>query len=66
MKDQSRLPTLLIVEDSDEYFEVLCRTIADVLDQVISIERCLDGDDALDFLHCEGSYVDRLNCPNPI
>jgi CheY-like chemotaxis protein len=65
VKDQSRLPTLLIVEDSDEYFEVLCRTIADVLDQVISIERCLDGDDVLDFLHHEGSYLDRQNCPNP-
>jgi CheY-like chemotaxis protein len=25
----------------------------------------VDGDDALDFLHCEGSYVDRQNCPNP-
>jgi CheY-like chemotaxis protein len=63
--DQSRLPTLLIVEDSDEYFEVLCRTIAGVFDRVISIERCLDGDDVLDYLHCEGSYVDRKNCPNP-
>jgi CheY-like chemotaxis protein len=65
VKDQSRLPTLLIVEDSDEYFEVLCRTIQTPLDRVISIERCLDGDDALDFLHCEGSYLDRLYCSNP-
>jgi CheY-like chemotaxis protein len=65
VKDQSRLPTLLIVEDSDEYFEVLRRIIELESDRAISIDRCIDGDDALDFLHREGSYQERANLPNP-
>jgi CheY-like chemotaxis protein len=65
VKDQSRLPTLLIVEDSDEYFEVLHRIIELESDRAISIDRCIDGDDALDFLHREGSYQERANLPNP-
>ncbi len=65
MKDQSQPPTLLIVEDSDEYFEVLSRTIERTSSKTISISRCIDGDDALDYLHHEGIYRDRLNCPNP-
>jgi CheY-like chemotaxis protein len=65
LKDQSRLPTLLIVEDSDEYFAVLCRMIERDSDRIILIDRCLDGDDALDFLQCEGIYQDRLKRPKP-
>ena len=65
MKDQSRSPILLIVEDSDEYFDVLCRIVERASDRVISIERCIDGDDAFDFLHHEGTYQHRANSPNP-
>ncbi len=65
MKDQSKPPTLLIIEDSDEYFEILSWTIERASDRAISIERCIDGDDALDYLHHEGQYRDRANCPNP-
>jgi CheY-like chemotaxis protein len=65
VKDQSQPPTLLIIEDSDEYFEVLSRTIEHASSKAISISRCIDGDDALDYLHHEGVYRDRLNCPNP-
>lgn len=65
MKDQSELPTLLIVEDSEEYFEVLSWTIERASDRAISIERCIDGDDALDYFHREGRHRDRANCPNP-
>lgn len=65
MKNQYQPPTLLIVEDSDEYFEVLSRIIERVSDRGILIERCIDGDDALDFLHREGIYSQITNRPNP-
>lgn len=65
MKDQFQPPTLLIAEDSDEYFEVLSRIIADASDLDLSIERCIDGDDAIDYLTGEGIYRDALDCPHP-
>jgi DNA-binding response OmpR family regulator len=65
VKDNSPLPTLLIVEDSDEYFEVLTRIIARVSTIVLEIYRCIDGDDALDFLNREGLYRGREGRPNP-
>jgi CheY-like chemotaxis protein len=65
VNDRSQLLTLLIVEDSDEYFEVLSRIIKRASDRVIEIERCIDGDDAIDFLRREGNYRDRTDCPNP-
>ena len=67
MKNQSPPPppTLLIVEDSDEYFEVLTRIIDDVSDRQLSIHRCIDGDDALDYLYHEGIYVTARERANP-
>jgi CheY-like chemotaxis protein len=65
VKDQFQPPTLLIVEDSDEYFEVLSRIIADASDLDLSIERCIDGDDAIDYLTGEGIYRDALDRPHP-
>jgi CheY-like chemotaxis protein len=65
VKDHYQPPTLLIVEDSDEYFEVLSRIIERASNKSIEIERCIDGDDALDFLHREGMYRDRADGPNP-
>jgi CheY-like chemotaxis protein len=65
MSNQSRLPTLLIVEDSDEYFEVLTRIIDRVSTFALSIHRCIDGDDALDFLNREGTYHNLGSRPNP-
>jgi CheY-like chemotaxis protein len=65
MRDQSRSPTLLIVEDSDEYFEVLTRIINRLNTFALSIHRCIDGDDALDFLNHEGIYRDAHSHPHP-
>jgi CheY-like chemotaxis protein len=46
----------MIIEDSDEDFETLSRIIDRVSSFSIVIQRCLDGDDALDFLNKEGDY----------
>jgi CheY-like chemotaxis protein len=65
VKDFDRPPTLLIVEDSDEYFEVLSRIIADAGNIDLSIDRCIDGDDALDYLNRECIYQHEIDRPNP-
>lgn len=66
MKDQFQpSPTLLIVEDSDEYFDVLTRIISDLCDRPLSIHRCIDGDDVLDYLNHEGIYVTTNERANP-
>jgi CheY-like chemotaxis protein len=51
-------PTLLVIEDSDEDFFALQRMMkgASIPHRV---ERCTDGDDALDFLYHTGKYVDN-------
>ncbi|MEH2168283.1 MAG: response regulator [Nostoc sp.] len=58
------MPLLLIVEDSNEDFEVLQRflgrsTIA------IAIQRCVNGEQALAFLSRTGSYVEAESAPRP-
>jgi CheY-like chemotaxis protein len=63
--DNSALPVLLIVEDSDEYFEVLTRVIERVSTISLAIYRCIDGDDALDFLNREGQYRNAKVHPHP-
>jgi CheY-like chemotaxis protein len=65
VKDLDRPATLLIVEDSDEYFEVLSRIIADTSTRPLSIDRCIDGDDALDYLNRESIYQHEIDRPNP-
>jgi CheY-like chemotaxis protein len=57
--------SLLIIEDSDEDFEALRRIINQVTPFPISIDRCLDGDDALDFLNQEGVYENIKNIVRP-
>jgi CheY-like chemotaxis protein len=47
---------LLVVEDSDEDFEALNRIIAQIGTFPLTIHRCLNGEDALDFLNKEGEY----------
>jgi CheY-like chemotaxis protein len=63
-RSQRQPPSLLIVEDSDEDFEALKRIIARVSTFALKIDRCMDGDDALDFLNRVEKYSadrDRLN-----
>jgi CheY-like chemotaxis protein len=51
-----KLPSLLIIEDSDEDFEALSRIINLVSTLKLVIHRCIDGDEALDFLERVGKY----------
>lgn len=50
-------PTLLVVEDSDEDFEALGRIMQRTCDIEVPLTRCIDGDDALDFLTRTGDYA---------
>jgi CheY-like chemotaxis protein len=55
---------LLVIEDSDEDFEALCRVL--YRQAVINpIFRCTDGDEALDFLYHTGPYSDIQTAPRP-
>jgi CheY-like chemotaxis protein len=65
VKNPQPPPTLLIVEDSDEYFEVLSRIIVDISTRPLSIHRCIDGDDVLDYLNHDGIYVTTSDRANP-
>jgi CheY-like chemotaxis protein len=64
-REQNQPHSLLVVEDSDEDFEALSRIIDQVSTFSLSIHRCIDGDDALDFLHREGKYSHFSDPPNP-
>jgi CheY-like chemotaxis protein len=55
-RDLHQSPALLVIEDSDEDFEALIRIINQVSIVSISVHRCIDGDDALDFLNRQGEY----------
>jgi CheY-like chemotaxis protein len=57
--DQNKRLNLLTVEDSDEDFEALSRIIHQMDLDFLVIHRCIDGDDALDFLHREGRYYNN-------
>jgi CheY-like chemotaxis protein len=66
MKHHAHQPlSLLIIEDSDEDFEALKRIISQVSPFPLSIHRCLDGDDALDFLNQDGIYKNIQNISHP-
>ena len=58
-------PTLLVVEDSDEDFEALSRIMRITCQFEVPTIRCVDGDDALDFLCCEGFYAERSISESP-
>lgn len=52
-----KLPLLLVVEDSNEDFEAFQRCVRR-WSTTIPIYRCVDGDDALEFLYRTGRYAD--------
>jgi CheY-like chemotaxis protein len=58
------LATLLIIEDSDEDFEALCRMMKNGPTRC-QVYRCHDGDEALDFLFHTGQYADAKTTPLP-
>jgi CheY-like chemotaxis protein len=55
---------LLVVEDSNDDFKMLQRLMQrmEVRNPII---RCVNGDEALDFLYQEGSYKDTEDVPKP-
>lgn len=55
---------LLIIEDSDEDFAALTRTI-DKAKVSQPIYRCEDGEEALEFLYHRGEYEDMALSPRP-
>jgi CheY-like chemotaxis protein len=55
---------LLLVEDSDEDFETFQRMMRKV-SFTNPIYRCVDGDEALDFLYHTGNYIDSAQAPRP-
>lgn len=65
MQDQYQSRNVLVVEDSDEDFATLIRVIDRVSTLKITIHRCIDGDDALDFLNLEGKYSSIEVRPSP-
>jgi CheY-like chemotaxis protein len=65
MQDLNQSRSLLVVEDSDEDFATLIRVIDRVSTLEIEIHRCIDGDDALDFLNLEGKYCNIQDRPSP-
>jgi CheY-like chemotaxis protein len=62
--NEDRQPALLIIEDSDEDFAALSRTIAKA-EIANPVYRCEDGEDALDFLQGVGKYADKSSFPRP-
>jgi CheY-like chemotaxis protein len=64
-QDLSQPSRLLIIEDSDEDFEALNRIIDRVSTFALKIDRCIDGDDALDFLNRVGEYKDAEDISYP-
>lgn len=57
MKHLNGPPILLVVEDSPEDFELISRGLERAGFEA-QLHHCLNGDDALDFLHRSGDYAD--------
>lgn len=58
------LPPMLVIEDSNEDFEVL-QHFLQRSPLHVPIYRCMNGEHALAFLHHTGSYVERETSPRP-
>ena len=56
---------LLLVEDSDEDYETFKRILRRSCDVELSLIRCCDGDEALDFLYRRRAYADRSSSDMP-
>jgi CheY-like chemotaxis protein len=63
--DRHQPSILLVVEDSDEDFEALSRIMDQVSTFPLSVHRCIDGEDALDFLNQDGKYSNVGATPKP-
>jgi len=56
--------TLLVIEDSDEDFAAFERILRKASINNV-VYRCVDGDEALDFLRHNGQYQDWAKAPRP-
>lgn len=65
MKRISPKQPILIVEDSDDDFEVTERALKRHGNLLNPIFRCEDGDEALDFLLHQGEYTNPKDAPRP-
>ncbi|MEO0457319.1 MAG: response regulator [Cyanobacteria bacterium P01_A01_bin.114] len=63
MLENRHYSTILVVEDSDEDFEALGRVLNKTYGVDVPLCRCIDGDDALDFLFQTGEYADLKSEP---
>lgn len=59
-----QIPSILVVEDSNEDFEALQRLLRRS-PTAIPIHRCVNGHQALEFLCRTGSYGNREHAPRP-
>jgi CheY-like chemotaxis protein len=57
-------PLLLVIEDSNEDFEAFQRYVCKS-DLKLSIYRCIDGEEALDFLFRKGRFGNSQSFPRP-
>ncbi|WP_293133719.1 response regulator [Microcoleus sp. bin38.metabat.b11b12b14.051] len=64
MKHEDKLIRILVIEDSDEDFEAFMRVVKSFAGSFY-IDRCTDGDTALDFLFHEEEYADPTIAPRP-
>src|SRR5689334_16181358 len=63
MKSNARNP-ILIVEDNDDDFEMIIWALKK-LSIAMQVCRCIDWDEALDYLHGRGAYTDPQQAPRP-
>ena len=64
MEDSTRIPTILIVEDSIPDFESILRAFKK-LGMENKIYHCSTGDEALDFLYRRNKFSDPESAPRP-
>jgi|SRR5437763_1849839 CheY-like chemotaxis protein len=63
MKSNARYP-ILIVEDNDDDFEMIMWALKK-LSITMPVFRCIDGDEALDYLYGRGAYTNPQLAPRP-
>jgi CheY-like chemotaxis protein len=58
------MPSILLVEDSDEDYLAFTRALRDMA-VTVSLPRCTRGEEALDYLYRRGRFADPAQAPRP-